>query len=275
MTPKISIIICSIEAGKFARVCECYKRLLAGHPHEIIGIHDARSLAEAYNRGIQQASGEIIIFSHDDLLILDPDFAPKIVARMQDFDLLGFAGTSRLIDDKWGSAGHPHLHGVISHARPGQTHLSIDVYGVTEWPVVGNIKALDGVCMVTTRQAASAVGFDAELFDGFHLYDIDFSFSAHLAGYRLGVCCDIPLIHESAGRFDEQHQKYAARFIEKHAARLDPAPRSAAPASADTPSFLGGCRAARFRETAGLMTAWQPDVLRRCTLAMHRQAELR
>ena len=40
-----SVIICSIDALKFAQVSACYEQLLDGFPHEIIGIHDARSLA--------------------------------------------------------------------------------------------------------------------------------------------------------------------------------------------------------------------------------------
>ena len=96
-SPRFSVIVCSIEALKFAHIYECYTRLLSGYPHEIIGIHDATSLAEAYNRGISQSSGDILIFSHDDLLILDPLFADKIVDRLHTFDLLGFAGTSKLI----------------------------------------------------------------------------------------------------------------------------------------------------------------------------------
>ena len=108
-SPRFSVIVCSIEALKFARICECYTHLLSGYPHEIIGIHDAASLAEAYNRGIAQASGDILIFSHDDLLILDPLFADKIVDRLHTFDLLGFAGTSKLITATWFGAGQPHL----------------------------------------------------------------------------------------------------------------------------------------------------------------------
>jgi len=56
--PRISVLICSIDADKYARVTANYQRLLSGHPHEIIGIHDARSLAEGYNRAVQKSRGE-------------------------------------------------------------------------------------------------------------------------------------------------------------------------------------------------------------------------
>lgn len=260
---RFSVIICSIEAIKFARVSECYTHLLSSYPHEIIGIHDARSLAEAYNRGIARASGDILIFSHDDILILDPAFAEKIAQRMEEYDLLGFVGTDKLITATWFGAGQPHLHGVVAHGKPGAPQLSLNVYGVHHWPVAGNIQAMDGFCMVTTRATAQAVGFDAQTFDGFHLYDLDFSYSAFLAGHRLGICCDIPIIHESTGNFGHQHLHFAERFVWKHIAQIG----QTAPES-----IIGEApgRGARFPEHKALLRAWQADLLSRVTIAMNR-----
>jgi glycosyltransferase involved in cell wall biosynthesis len=106
-TPFFSVIVCSVNAVRFTQISECYEQLLADVPHEIIGIRDARSLAEGYNRALQRARGDIVIFSHDDILILDPDFARKISARIREFDLLGFAGSPRVVADNWFSAGFP------------------------------------------------------------------------------------------------------------------------------------------------------------------------
>jgi len=266
--PKISIIICSIEARKYARVCTCYTRLMANHPFEIIGIHDAKSLAEAYNRGIRQATGDILIFSHDDILILDDDFAAKIVASLADFDILGFAGTSKVINGIWFAADQPHIHGVISHAKPGNPQLSINIFGVGQWPVVEGIQAIDGVCMIARRAVAEKIGFDEIRFDGFHLYDMDFSYSAYLSGYRLGVCCDIPLIHDSSGSFRSQdHSQYEQRFLEKHAgqiAMLNPG----APPTVNIDHKKG--RGALFDDCDALLRAWQRDILQRATVAMRR-----
>ncbi|HOI53544.1 MAG TPA: glycosyltransferase, partial [Azonexus sp.] len=128
-TPSFSVIVCSIDAGKFAQISAAYRRLLAGHRCEIIGIHDAASLAAGYNRGIQQASGDILIFSHDDILILDPDFAAKVVHRLTHFDLLGFAGASKLVSDLWAGADLPFLHGVIAHAPAQSRQITLDVFG--------------------------------------------------------------------------------------------------------------------------------------------------
>lgn len=265
-TPSFSVIVCSIDAGKFAQISAAYRRLLAGHRCEIIGIHDAASLAAGYNRGIQQASGDILIFSHDDILILDPDFAAKVVHRLTHFDLLGFAGASKLVSDLWAGADLPFLHGVIAHAPAQSRQITLDVFGALQWPVAGEIKAIDGLCMIARADVARQVGFDAVTFDGFHLYDLDFSFAAYRAGYRIGVCCDIPLIHHSAGKFDSRQQHYADRFLEKHGPCLDSQEFARPPGHTWT--------TAAFADDQALLRTWQENTLQRSSIAIFRKAGL-
>ncbi|AXS79202.1 glycosyltransferase [Dechloromonas sp. HYN0024] len=254
--PKISVIICSIEAIKYARICENYKCLFADVPYEIIGIHDARSLAEGYNRGITQSSGDILIFSHDDILILDENFAEKIIDRLSRFDLLGFAGASKIISGQWIDVANRYLHGVIAHALPKSKSLDLNVFGAQEWPTIPGIKVIDGLLMVATRQVAADIRFDASIFDGFHLYDLDFSFSAYLAGFKLGICCDIPLIHESGGNFDRKQREYAQRFVSKYATHLDPPECS-------RPSTVSLSHASSCEDTEALLYLWNKDTLKR------------
>ena len=125
---------------------------MADTPFEIIGIHDAESLAEGYNRGLLKAKGEILILSHDDILIFDPNFTEKIIERLKTFDLLGFAGTSKLVTATWFGAGQPHIHGAICHAKRNRPDLSLNIYGVGTWPVVGDIQAVDGCCINSWRR---------------------------------------------------------------------------------------------------------------------------
>jgi hypothetical protein len=80
---RVSLVICSIRPEKFEAACANDRALLAGVPYEIIGIHDARSLCEGYNRGIRRSTGEIVILSHDDLVIVNPDFAALLRASFE------------------------------------------------------------------------------------------------------------------------------------------------------------------------------------------------
>jgi hypothetical protein len=260
--PRFSIIICSIDAWKFAEASQCYERLLSGWPHEIIGIHDAASLAEGYNRGMARASGDILVFSHDDILIIDANFAAKISERLQTYAILGFAGADRLITSIWFGAGVPHLHGVLAHPR--EDHFNLSIFGISHWPVAGGIEAIDGMCMIARREAVEAIGFDAATFDGFHLYDLDFSFAAHRAGYEIGVCCDIPFFHASTGSYNHRHQKYTERFIAKY-------PELKATPPERSQREIGG-RAALFRDYRAVLAAWRPEVLQRAGVVIRRRA---
>src|ERR1700682_5475383 len=116
--PRISVLVCSIDAAKYARVTANYQRLLSGYPHEIIGIHDARSLAEGYNRAVQKSRGELLIFSHDDVEIVSGDLAPAIARASASLDVIGVVGTSKVLSGYWPAAGHPFLHGWLAQPAP-------------------------------------------------------------------------------------------------------------------------------------------------------------
>src|ERR1700716_4248005 len=117
--PRISVLICSIDAAKYARVTAGYERLLSTCPHEIIGIHDARSLAEGYNRAVHASRGEWLLFSHDDVEVVSSDLAPAILRATATLDVIGVVGTSKVLSGYWPAAGHPFLHGWLAQPVPG------------------------------------------------------------------------------------------------------------------------------------------------------------
>ncbi len=217
--PRISSIICSVMPEKFAAVCASYQARLAGLDFEIIGIHDAKSLCEGYNRGVKKARGDILVFSHDDIEIVSPDFAARLLRHLQTFDLLGVAGTTRLVDAGWPAAGWPHVHGHIAR-RDNPENYSCYVVGI-HGETVAQARAVDGVFFAIRRRVLDKVSFDEASFDGWHMYDVDFSFAAYLAGFSLAVCNDIVLLHASGGDFGAAWQLAAERFRRKYAGRLD------------------------------------------------------
>lgn len=265
MKPTWSVIVCSIDAGKFAQVCRCYEGLLAGRPFEIIGIHDAKSLCEGYNRGAARSRGDILVFSHDDVLIWDADFAGKVERRLAGgFDVLGFAGATRLADGYWWAAGPECLRGAVGHAAPKDPLLSLHVYGAAE-AEVEPVAVLDGLCLIARREVLDKAAYDAETFDGFHLYDLDFTWTAHLQGLRLGAMSDTPIIHMSGGVFGTDWNRYRRRFLQKHAASLNLDIPTPLPSPRPT-----GARVALFPDVYALLQAWRPEILRRATVAMRR-----
>jgi cellulose synthase/poly-beta-1,6-N-acetylglucosamine synthase-like glycosyltransferase len=252
--PEVSIVVCSIDAAKFERVRVNYRALFAGRSVEIVGIHDARSLAEGYNRGIERARGARLVLSHDDIEILTPDFAARLEQHLSEHDLVGIAGATRLIEGKWAAAGDPYVFTLVTSPFEGGAGYATMMLGGGPLVVPG-IRALDGVFMAMRREVAMNVPFDAETFDGFHLYDLDFSFRAHRAGFKLAVCRDIVLIHASTGSYDAAWEEYKRRFEAKHGALLDKVgePKVGARASftaATREEVLRRCDTARLADVA-------------------------
>lgn len=219
----ISIIICSINSEKFSNITRNYTELMGDEPFEIIGIHDAKSLCEGYNRGIQKSAGDILVFSHDDIEILSPDFVARLKIHMENFDIVGLAGTDWVVDGCWISAGAPYLYGQVADQDDDVYVLSCYDFGETAYQgktAEEGIKMLDGLFIAARRSVVQQVLFDENNFDGFHCYDADFTYSAFLAGFNLAVCNDIAVIHYSNSAFDAEFQRYNERFIAKHAATL-------------------------------------------------------
>jgi GT2 family glycosyltransferase len=215
----ISVIICSIDANKFAAVCESYARHMGNARHEILGIHDAKSLCEGYNRGMRRAKGDSFVFSHDDIEFLSDDVGGTVARHLSEWDVVGVAGTTRMHAMGWANSGIRYARGVVTQRVPGG--YEVKFLGAPQM-VNGAIQGMDGVFFATRRDVAEKIGFDEATFDGWHGYDTDFTFRCHLAGYRLAVCLDIRLIHFSEGRVDDAWATYAERFQEKHATHLAP-----------------------------------------------------
>lgn len=215
--PMISVVICSVDAQKFAAASANYRQLLEGYNYEIVGIHDARSLCEGYNRGFALSRGDIVVFSHDDIEILSSDLAAKLVEALRDRDVVGVAGSMRFPETgKWGlPIILPHTRGLVAHRAPGEDAYAVYVFGV-DGAVDDGIQVLDGVFFAARRKVLEAIEFDARTFDGFHFYDIDFTYRAFLAGFRVAVANDLCLVHQSRGKFDSHWRSYADRFLAKH-----------------------------------------------------------
>ena len=230
----VSIVICSIDDARHDHAVALYRRLFAAHRHEIVSIRDARSLAEAYNWALRHSEADVIVLSHDDVDVLAADFAVRLFGLMQTFDVVGVAGSTRMDGPAIGWSGHPHLRGWITHHAHGSATWQVDV--LDPRPVAGDIALLDGVLLAGKREAFRAVPFDAANFDGFHLADVDWSYRASRAGFRLGVAGELLLVHASRGNYDATWQQYADRFSRKHGAgRTPPAPSSFFGAALDSP----------------------------------------
>jgi cellulose synthase/poly-beta-1,6-N-acetylglucosamine synthase-like glycosyltransferase len=210
----VSVVICSIDDVKAAHATGVYERVLRGIAHQIIVIRDAASLAEAYNRALEHATGDVVVLSHDDIDILAPDFGLRLLGHLALHDVVGVIGATRMTGPLPVWAGHPYLRGWITHRPRDTTEWTVSL--VHPEPVADGIAVLDGVLVAARRGVFDAIRFDAATFDGFHCYDLDWSYRAAQAGFRLAAAGDLRVVHASRGTYDDVWARYADRFCAKH-----------------------------------------------------------
>ena len=216
----ISVICCSIDPSKASRIEQHYHTLLGDEPHEFIGVRAPRSLAEGYNGAIDRSRGDILVFSHDDIEFLDSStWLPRLKEHLDHYDVVGLAGTTRLVSAAWASAGPPYTFGQVGELDGRKAPFRALLCSAPA-PAIPGIQAIDGLFIAARRSVLERVRFDQQLFDGFHLYDIDFSFSAHVTGFQVAVAADLPVLHYSQGGFDANWERYATKFLAKWRARL-------------------------------------------------------
>lgn len=253
----ISIIICSTDPEKFSAITQNYTDLMGGEPFEIVGIHDAKSFSEGYNRGVKKSLGDILIFSRDDVEILSPDFVTRLKGHLENFDIVGLAGTDWVIDGCWVSAGVPYLYGQVAHQDEDIYAVSFYDFGEVAYhgkTAEDGIKMLAGLFFAVRQPVVQQVLFDENNFDGFDYYDSDFTYSAFLAGFSLAVCNDIAVIHYSKKLINEDLEHYYnQRFTDKHVSTLSaPEPYSV------SPYF----QVARCANKEGVLECFLPEVQR-------------
>lgn len=220
--PPFSIVFCSPDAGRLEAARERLARLGGGN--ELLAVLAPRSLADAYNTAARQARHEHLLCIHDDVEFISPRPLAAIAAALRDADVVGLAGSERATGPAVLWSGHPGLHGWVSYPAASGSGLEAAPLSLRRG-VVHGMQTLDGLLFACRRKVALAVGFDAETFDAFHFYDLDFSVRAHRAGWRLAVTTDVLVVHASRGGFGAAWQRYRERFQRKF-------PELAAPAGA-------------------------------------------
>jgi hypothetical protein len=211
----VSIVVCSNRGSTLHSMQRNFVAALGDREHEFIAIADARSLCEGYNRGLEKARHGIVVFSHDDVELVSPRAFDAIEQALAENHVAGLAGSGLVRGPAVMWAGHPHLRGFVAMPVPGDAHACKATLFSLECGVLDGMQALDGFFFAARRDAALSVGFDATTFDGFHFYDLDFTYRAALAGLRVAVTTDVVAIHHSLGNFGDVWQRYAPRFTAK------------------------------------------------------------
>ena len=175
--------------------------------HARVAFVNRASLSEIYNLSIDYPkAAEILVFIHDDVWLDDYFFADRIIAGLQNFDVLGIAGNCRRLprQPSWcftGQMSDKFIWDVRENLSGAVAHGTAPFGRVTSYgPVPAQCELLDGVLLAARRDTLRSKGgrFDPR-FD-FHFYDLDFCRSARAAGLVLGTGT-VALTHLSQDAF--------------------------------------------------------------------------
>ena len=209
-----TVVTCSIDPAKLARSQAALRASEVTEAQWIV-MRDARSLAQAYNRAIAQATGEAIVFMHDDVEVLSPDLFATLSRALAQADVVGVAGTTRLAGPTIGWGGQEATVGALVH---GSSATNAWDYSLLNWTagLAAGMQALDGCFLAVRSAAARQLRFDEATFDAFHFYDLDFCLRAQRAGMRVAVSPEILIAHASRGALGQAWEAQAARFLARH-----------------------------------------------------------
>ena len=183
---------------------------------------DGKSLTKIYNEALKVSKNDIIIFCHDDIIFNTKKWGKRILKHFEDssYGVLGLAGTRKLPESGswWEDINQPlsNMVGIVNHSQNGNTWES-----KYSEPVLTNVipvVILDGLFFAVDRNRIKKQ-FD-EGVNGFHFYDIDFTFSNHLEGVKIGVITNIRITHKSVGQTNEQWEENRLDFINRHSDNL-------------------------------------------------------
>lgn len=195
-------------------ICDVYDRPELGKP----------TIADKYNYGIttfvqkgQLNPQDVVVFVHEDVRIIDPQFAHKleiVFAQKQEVGIVGVCGTTEITErGGWHLTDQNNLRG----------HLMQEFQGTVNHNIYGNrigyyddLCAVDGFCFaIRAKLFTEGVMFDKNVGE-WDFYDLDVCLQARDKGYKVAVA-DILLQHKSEGRgmLGDGWKKSLPKFIKK------------------------------------------------------------
>lgn len=156
---------------------------------ENIGNRNFKSAAAALNSGASRATGDYLMFVHQDVDFLDNHFLEKARAMLKQVDDLGIAGVAGMSAN--GIDHHDRQRNIIYQGVPKRA------WG-NQIPKIERVQTLDECLLVVPRTVFEKNKFDEVTCDNWHLYGVDYCLniaSQGLAAYVLPM----PIYHQSAG----------------------------------------------------------------------------
>lgn len=176
------------------------------------------SLSKIYNSYINNGEN-IVVLTHDDVLIKDLNWIEKLHNAFEKYDVIGLAGGSEArvaAPCLWHIMCPPKTHrGCVSHVNESR-----DGTFVTNFGKQGRVLLLDGLFLAFKQKKLFEAGvcFDETNPSKFHFYDLDFCMTCNSKKLKLGTV-NIDVVHNSHGlrTYTDEWLAGQAWFMQKFA----------------------------------------------------------
>jgi len=214
----ITVIYCTRESNPIHKEHLIKSSGLHKHIEVIEIINQGESLTKSYNRGLNQAKYDKVVFCHDDLIIETKQWGSKLIKMFDknpDFGIIGVAGSKNMPSSGQWWENRNKMYGRVQHTHEGKSWLSS--YSNDLGQNLEEVVVVDGVWFAIDKTKIKKT-FNENV-EGFHFYDITFSFENYLEGVKIGVTTAIRINHKSIGMTNESwninRQNFCETFKEK------------------------------------------------------------
>ncbi len=177
------------------------------------------SLTKAYNQGLNKAKNDVVVFCHDDIEIETKQWGTKLLKqfdRNPEYGIIGVAGSKNMpVTGRWWE-NQKKMYGRVKHTQDGKSWLS--TYSDDLGQELEEVVNIDGVFFAVDKRRINQE-FN-ESVEGFHFYDVTFSFENFLSGVKVGVSTLIRINHHSIGITNDEWEKNRAQFAHEFAPQL-------------------------------------------------------
>ena len=213
----LSIIVSSYQENHFTNFSESVKNTIGNTPYEIIKVWNPKlmGLCEAYNKGVEQAKYDYLLFVHEDVLFITKNWGNVLLNHLKDSKTgaIGIAGSTYKSNypTSWSSVKYCKRQYISKSAIEENNDIIIDNPN-NEYK--SRVCSLDGVFIATKKDIWLEYKFDQNLLKDFHGYDIDFSLSVSQK-YNVFVIYDILIFHVSSGNQNKEWLKAVMQISDK------------------------------------------------------------
>lgn len=252
----LSIIFCSRDPEQLARVVDNIGQTV-GVEYEIVAVDNAAGqygICEAYNAGAARSRFGTLCFVHEDVVFHTDGWGQRVADALRDpavglISVVGGTYQTKAPAGYW--IQDFRTNRIYQNQRELDGSLGFQHFNPYD-EVSSEVVAVDGLWMCCRRETWEQTPFDATTFPGFHLYDLDFSFSVRQQGLSVRVVYDVKIEHLSYGSYNRAWVESQWAFQKKWGAQL--------PASTE-PEPLSR----RERRLAEFVSTWTfVQILRRC-----------